>query len=121
MKKIKLTFFGLIIILFTGCATSSFTQTGETYPEYHGIVKVFAEAPQNLEYVQVGLVSSKGGNIHSTTDMIKALQKEAAEHGANAIILISNEETQGYVASQYYTGTTTAKEMTAIAIRILEK
>jgi hypothetical protein len=118
MKKINLLFIGIFIALISGCATASFTQTGQTFSEYKGVVKVFSEPPENIEYIEVGIVSSKGGTVHNATDLIKALQKKAAKNGANAIILAANKETQGFVASEYYTGSTTAKEMTAIAIRI---
>ena len=118
MKKINFLFFGILIALISGCATASFTQTGQTFPEYEGVVRVFSEPPEDVDYIEVGIVSSKGGTVHDAADLIKALQKKAAKNGANAIILASNKETQGFVASQYYTGSTTSKEMTAIAIRI---
>lgn len=123
MKGTKLCLIILLsTLLLAGCATASFTQTGEEYPAYDGIVRVFFEKPEEVEYEKIGIVSSKGGSIHDQADMIKALQKEAAEHGANAIIVVSADEKQGAVLSsgQYgtFASTTTEKNMTAVAIRL---
>ena len=116
MKKSYLML--VVAILISGCATASFTQTGQTFAKYEGPVRVLTEVPENTEYVEIGIVSSKGGSIHNDVDLIKALQKKAAKNGANAILLATNRETQGFVASQYYSGTTSSKEITAFAIRI---
>src|SRR5690554_1916265 len=70
------------VILFSGCASARFTQTGAHFPAYDGIVRVFFEAPQDSEYEEIGIVSSKGVSIHGQADMIKAIQKKAAKHGA---------------------------------------
>ncbi|WP_421774782.1 hypothetical protein [Gracilimonas sp.] len=122
MKKENLIFFAAILLFLTSCATASFTQTGpQKFPEYEGVVEVFYEQPQDVEFVEIGIVSSKGGSIHDSADLIKALQKKAAKNGANAIILVSNKESQGFVASQYYTGSTVEKEMSAIAIRVTNR
>ena len=117
MRGISLLFAVIFVALISGCATASFTQTGQTFPEYEGVVRVFSEPPEDASYVEVGIVSSQGGNNHNSADLIEALQKKAAKNGANAIILVSSEETQGFVSSEYYSGSTTAKEMTAVAIR----
>lgn len=87
MKKINLLFAGILLTIISGCATASFTQTGQTFPEYNGVVKVFSESPKDISYTEVGIVSSKGGAVHDSADLIKALQKKAAKNGANAIIL----------------------------------
>jgi hypothetical protein len=76
-----------LIFILAGCATSKFTQTGETYPPYEAPVKVLTEAPKDKKYVEIGWVASSGGMIHEWTDLIEALQKKAASKGANAIIL----------------------------------
>jgi hypothetical protein len=65
----------LLVIITTRCANSSFTQTGETYPEWTGFVKVLASEPVGVKYEQIGIISSTGGTIHNKTDLIKAIQK----------------------------------------------
>ncbi len=119
MNKWSTILTGLVFILLVNCASASFTQTGQQkFPKYEGGVEVLAEVPSDLDYVQIGIITSKGGAIHGDADLIKAIQKKAAKKGANAIILISNRETQSFVSSQYYTGSTSQKEMTANAIHI---
>lgn len=114
MKKRYLVIFLAFII--SGCASASFTQTGETFPKHEGPVRVLAEVPDGIEFVEIGIVSSKGGMIHSDADVIKAMQKRAARSGANAILLMSSREFQQWHPE--YGSMGTGKEMTAMAIRI---
>jgi len=113
MKTLYLIFLGISIALITGCASASFTQTGETFAKYDGPVKVLTEAPEDSEYVEIGIVSLKR-DYGNDADFIKALQKEAAKNGANAIILSSNRESPYVIGS----AVGSVQEMTAIAIRI---
>lgn len=77
--------------LNTSCVSARFTQAGETFTKYDGPVKVLTEAPEDSEYVVIGIDSLKR-DYGNDADFIKALQKEAAKNGANAIILSSNRE-----------------------------
>jgi hypothetical protein len=77
----------LAVACITGCATARFAQTGQTYPPYDKPVKVFWAPPQEVKYVEIGIVSSAGGIIHQWAELIEALQNEAANKGANAIIV----------------------------------
>ena len=78
----------LVFVFVTGCATAKFAQTGQTYPPYEEPVKVLWAPPQGVKYVEIGIVSSAGGIIHKWAELIEALQKEAANKGANAIIVV---------------------------------
>jgi hypothetical protein len=128
MNMKKVYFFVIIVfVCFTlqSCATGKFTQTGKTYPPYHGPVKVFTSPPKDLKYEEIGWVSSSGGMIHEWTHLIEAMQKKAASKGANAIIIVAGERPDSGMATytpQYgFVGSRgTQKSMTAIAIRILE-
>ncbi|MEW6614292.1 MAG: hypothetical protein AB1401_02315 [Thermodesulfobacteriota bacterium] len=112
MKRTNVLFALLVVLFLAGCVTSKFTQTGEAYPPYEGIVKVLTEPPKDKKYVEVGWVASSGGMIHEWTNLIEAMQKEAASKGANAIIL---NQQFGLVE-----GSSTKKSLMAIAVRILE-
>jgi hypothetical protein len=93
MKIVKsLVLLPIVILLFTGCATSKFTQTGKIYPPYNGPVKGLSEAPKGKKYVEIGWISSSGGMIHEWTDLIEAIQKKAGAKGANAIILMQSDK-----------------------------
>ena len=114
----------LVFAFMTGCATAKFAQTGQTYPPYEGPVKVLSAPPQEVKYVEIGIVSSAGGMIHQWADLIEALQKAAAKRGANAIIHGGvNEFTHAMVTYNptfgLQGGTFPQKNMTAVAIRIL--
>ena len=117
MRRIHLLI--LLTAFLISCATTDFIQTGETYTPYNGFVKVYFEMPTDIEYDEIGIVSVNSGEFEDESSiLIRKMQKEAAKVGANAIIIVSSSETQEYVANQYYAGTSTDKEMLAIAIRV---
>ena len=126
MKNNTILIVILVCMLMQGCATSKFTQTGDNYPPYKGLVKVFTCKPKNIEYEEIGWVSSSGGMIHEWTDLIEAMQTKAAAKGANAIILIESERPDsGIITYNQHIGMIggygNQKSMTAIAIRIKDK
>jgi hypothetical protein len=108
-----------------GCATAKFIQTGNQYPPYNGVVKIYRNNPPDTKYEEIGWISSSGGMIHEWTHLIEAMQSKAALKGANGIILIDKENTStgfatynpqyGLVAAQG-----TQKSLMAIAIRTEE-
>jgi hypothetical protein len=126
MKRLGiLLVFSLMVLYLVGCATSKFTQTGEIYPPYKGVVKVLTEPPKNKKYTEVGWVASSGGMIHEWTDLIEAMQMKAASKGANAIILKQADKNTGSMVTYnpqfgLIGGSGTQKSLMAIAIRILE-
>ena len=127
MCKISFSLLSLLLVtlLFTSCATSGFTLTGEKYPPYEGVVKVFYSIPENIKYEQIGILSSQGGEIHQWTSLIKAMQKKAAKNGANAIIILGQDKDDKAIISYtpqtgLFGSTTKYKNMEAIAIRIVE-
>jgi hypothetical protein len=115
----------LLLIYFTfvlcGCAGASFTQTGERYPTYDKPVKIYFEVP-DVEYERIGIVSAQGGAFQQRADILKDMQEEAAEYGANAIIIISEETRESLVVSSTdlgtYGGTTTKRSASAVAVRM---
>ena len=114
-----------VFVFIMGCATAKFAQTGQTYPPYDGPVKVFSAPPQDVKYVEIGIVSSAGGMIHQWVDLIKALQKKAAQQGANAIIVGGADESTHSMVTYNPTfglqgGTFPQKNMMAVAIRIFD-
>jgi len=123
MKALKFTILLILFFAFQGCATSKFTITGNTFSPHQGPVKVFNTPPENIEYEEIGLVSSTGGMAHEWTHLISAMQKKAAKFGANAIIIIREDSPQfGMVTYNKQYGLTGSsgswKSLTAVAIRI---
>lgn len=124
MRKHNVLFIGFSLVLISGCATATFTQTGKTYPKYKGPVMVFGDNPEGVVYIEIGRISSRHGIFRDNTSLLKAIQKKAAKKGANAIVLVSNIPTtqraslpdEGY---GFYSGLQTNQNMTAVAIRII--
>ena len=123
MKYLKITSLLIVFLTIQSCATSKFTITGNTFSPYNGPVKVLNSLPENIEYEEIGLVSSTGGMAHEWTHLISAMQKKASKYGANAIIIIREDNPQfGMLTYNKQYGLTGAsgnwKSLTAMAIRI---
>jgi hypothetical protein len=86
-----------------------------------GPVKIYFEVP-DIDYERIGIVSAQGGQMQSRADMLKAMQEEAAEYGANAIIVISEKTRENLVISSSVYGTfgttATEKNSSAVAVRV---
>lgn len=110
-------------VVLMNCASSNFTTTNDTkYPEFKGAVKVFFNEVEDLEYIQVGIISAEGTLFGDDVEMIKTLQKKAAKNGANAIIIMSafsgtKIKTQEKGEGILFSGNDERK-MLAVAIRI---
>ena len=114
----------LLSIIMSACAQTQFLITGNTYEPWTGPVKIFQEAPKDIQYEEIGWVSGKmGGMVSDWGAILKAMQKEAGERGANAIILVNKESsTQASLGGSdqygFYGGSYQEKNLMAIAIRI---
>jgi len=122
----------LILLIFTnllliGCAETKFLLTGDTYPEWTGPVKIFQEPPKDIEYVEIGWVTGKmSGAVSDWGKILEAMQEEAAEKGANAIILVDKDKSKqasigGSAQYGLFGGSYDEKNLMAIAIRISKK
>ena len=114
----------LLSIIMSACAQTQFLITGNTYEPWTGPVKILQEAPKDIQYEEIGWVSGKmGGMVSDWGAILKAMQKEAGERGANAIILVNKESsTQASLGGSdqygFYGGSYQEKNLMAIAIRI---
>lgn len=91
MKHVVLTMITIIVILaLYGCATATFVKSGTTYPPYNGDVKILDTPLNGVNYEVIGIVSVDGA-LDTQYDLIKLMQKVAAQNGANAIIC-NNED-----------------------------
>lgn len=89
MKRVLIAILALSV--FVGCTPLvKFTPTGKTYPPYAGPVKIYESLPENLNYVEIGWVTSEGDWNHAWGDLLKRLQQKAAANGANAILLVTS-------------------------------
>ena len=116
---------GIAILLWGmlgACVRTQFLPTTDTTHEHwSGPVEILQEAPADREYEELGWLT---GYTHSDWGTaLKAMQEEAAERGANAIVLVvKDSSTQaGIVATPdggLFGGTSEQRNLMAIAIRI---
>jgi len=108
------------ILMVAGCATVRFTPTGESYPSYAGSVKILKAYPEGNNYAEIGWVSADGDFNTPWSELLGLMQKEAASHGANAIVLEEKFTTQ-LDTPQYSVGVNQqndVRSITAVAIRV---
>lgn len=121
MRSIHLVVLLLIALLVAGCATVRFTQTGETFPAHSGPVKILKSMPPEGTYAEVGWVSADGDFNNPWSELLGMMQKEAANRGANAIVIEEKFTTQ-MDTTQVNMGTANqsgeTRSVTAVAIRL---
>jgi len=119
-RRLKVAIFCVaLLFLTTGCATVRFTSTGESYPAYAGAVKILKVYPEKGTYDEVGWVSADGDFNTPWSELLGLMQKEAAAHGANAIVIEEKFTTQ-MDTPQYSVGVNQqndVRSVTAVAIR----
>ena len=108
----------LIVLIFIGCAKVKFAPTGKTYPPYQGSVKIYKSPPQDLEYEEIGWITADGDFNHPWAELLQMMQKEAANRGANALI-IEEQFTTKMDSEVNIGGREDERSITAIAIRTL--
>jgi hypothetical protein len=107
------------LLLLTACATVRFTPTGESYPPFAGPVKILKAYPPEGAYTEVGWVSADGDFNTPWSELLGLMQKEAANRGANAIVIEEKFTTQ-MDTPQYSVGVNQqndVRSVTAVAIR----
>ena len=109
-----------LLFIVSGCATVRFTPTGEQYPAHTGTVKILKAYPADVGYEEIGWVSADGDFNTPWSELLGLMQKEAASHGANAIVLEEKFTTQ-LDTPQYSVGVNQqndVRSVTAVAIRL---
>ena len=89
MKKNFISGLFAVVLICSGCVTSSHIVTGKLHPAFTpDAVKLYAAPPEKYEVI--GLVNAGKNNQagqRDTDDTLKQLKKEAADIGANGIVL----------------------------------
>ena len=110
--------FTAALLLTIGCATVRFTPTGESQPPSSGAVKILKNYPEKGTYQEIGWVSADGDFNTPWSELLGLMQKEAAAHGANAIVIEEKFTTQ-MDTPQYSVGVNQqndVRSVTAVAI-----
>jgi hypothetical protein len=112
----------ILLAFFAAGASGKFIHSGPNYPPYPGQVVILLEPPEGINFEELGLVTSSGGMMHHWDDLVEAMQKEAARHGANAIIIRSSAETGSSIPPdqqvERHEGTYPRRDVIGVAIRI---
>jgi OOP family OmpA-OmpF porin len=82
----------LVMATLAGCTTTRFMNMGGTeYPPYDGEVQVIDVHPEGVEYEVIGIVSAGGPWETSHEQLLQQVKEEAAQHGANAVMICSEQ------------------------------
>jgi len=94
VSLLKYIYIFILSFVFTGCVGTSGsgarTASHVYQPTISSNVEIFVEKPTKPYYV-IGTVGSRGGEDASMDALVRAMQKEAAELGAHAIIMWTNQ------------------------------
>ncbi len=103
-----------IILLIGGCANAEYTPTpgAARYTAYGGEVQVLSGFPAEGSFERLGILVAKGVRLSEKEDLIEKLKKEAADRGANAIVL------QGDVKIRRGSGGSVEQLLGAFALRL---
>lgn len=82
----------VLVAAMGGCTSPARFQPvsgGERLPPYEGKVRVLENLPPSDQYKRVGVVMVEGVLLTKESDMVAAVKKEAAENGADAVVMQS--------------------------------
>lgn len=125
MRLIGIAF---VFAILAGCASTSHVVTGSVRQPLDNWedVKIYREPPP--AYEEIAILNSVSKSSWSGTtqgkmdNIIKGLKKEAAELGANGVLLMGVGTEETVSGSSYagtgYVGTTTTAEASALAIHV---
>jgi hypothetical protein len=82
----------VLIAVVTGCTSPAKFKPAsgsEKFSPYEGKVRVLENLPPSDQYKRVGVVMVEGVLLTKESDMIAAVKREAAENGADAVVMQS--------------------------------
>lgn len=98
----------------------SFVPMHEEQRKWDSYVRILFEKPKDEAYIELGVLVGQGKRRNDWSDVLKALQKEAKQRGANAIVLVgANQNKKPGEGSVRSMGLYPRKTILATAIRIL--
>jgi hypothetical protein len=120
--KMKNLLLIIAAIIISGCATpeTHFTPAdNKKFEPYKGEVRLLDKMPEKKQYTVIGEIDAKAYPINPNDQIITYLKKEAAEHGANAIVLTHDITTKISFSAKMLVGLyDTPKNAQVTAIKI---
>lgn len=91
-------------ILLTGCMTSNFTKTGDTYsalPEGYPVKVVLTGLDDEIEYEEIGALQVKQSDMNDLSKAVEFAKKKARERGGDIIFLLSSDSNTAISSYQF--------------------
>ena len=82
----------VLMVSISGCASPAKFRPAsgaQNFPPYEGEVKVLENLPPSGQYKRVGVVVVEGVLLTREAAMVSAIKQEAAENGADAVVMQS--------------------------------
>lgn len=105
----------VLVAVISGCTSPAKFQPAsgaEQFPPYEGKVKVLENLPPSNQYKRIGVVMVEGVLLTKESAMVAAVKEEAAENGADAVVM------QSPVKVTKNSDGSTRKRLAAWAIRL---
>lgn len=105
----------VLVAVISGCTSPAKFQPAsgaEQFPPYEGKVKVLENLPPSDQYKRIGVVMVEGVLLTKESAMVAAVKEEAAENGADAVVM------QSPVKVTKNSDGSTRKRLAAWAIRL---
>jgi hypothetical protein len=93
-----------VSILFTGCMTSNFTTTGNTYdalPENYPVKVVLTGLDDEIEYEEIGALQVKQSDMNDLSKAVEFAKKKARKRGGDIIFLLSSDSNTAISSYQF--------------------
>jgi hypothetical protein len=84
------------LFLLTGCPSATWIQVSSDRPATYPNAVQFLDAPPTRPHEVVGIITPPSGEYETEAEAVKAMRKQAAKHGADAIYIESQSEAGGW-------------------------
>ena len=94
MKRIVLA--TACLFIFTGCPSETWIPISSDRAAVYPSGVQFLDGPPSRPYEVVGIITPPAGEYDTEAEAVKAMRKQAAKHGADAIYIESQSESGGW-------------------------
>jgi hypothetical protein len=93
----KLALLAIIALFFlTGCPSETWIPVSNDRAAVYPNAVQFLDGPPSRPYEVVGIITPPAGEYDTEAEAVKAMRKQAAKHGADAIFIESQSESGGW-------------------------
>jgi hypothetical protein len=84
------------LLCFTGCPSETWIPVSSNRAAVYPSQVQFLDSPPSRPYEVVGIITPPAGEYDTEAEAVKAMRKQAAKHGADAIFIESQSESEGW-------------------------